>query len=91
MIAALGVLLAKTPDPDTVTPGPIGFLAIAFVGIAVVLLGFDLVRRIRRTTYRAEIQERLAEEARAAERPEPPAPAAPAAPEPPAAPDTPRE
>lgn len=65
MTAILGPLLAATPDPDTVTPGPIGFLAIAFVAVAVVLLGFDLVRRIRRTTYRAEIQERLAEEARA--------------------------
>ena len=79
MIAALGWLMADTPNPDTVTPGPVGFLAIAFVAIAVVLLGFDLVRRIRRTTYRAEIQERLAEEARAAEHGTPNDPEAPAA------------
>lgn len=71
MIAVMGLLLARTPDPDTVTPGPIGFLAIAVVAVAVVLLGFDMVRRIRRTTYRAEIQERLAEEARAAGSPPP--------------------
>lgn len=50
---------APAPDPDTVTPGPVGFLAIFLVGLAVVLLGFDMVRRIRRTTYRAQIKERL--------------------------------
>jgi len=61
--AVTGFVLANTPppefNPDTVTPGPAGFLAILFVVVAVVLLGFDLVRRIRRTTYRAEIAERL--------------------------------
>ncbi|TFC00020.1 MULTISPECIES: hypothetical protein [unclassified Cryobacterium] len=61
--AVTGFMLANTPppefNPDTVTPGPAGFLAILFVVVAVVLLGFDLVRRIRRTTYRAEIAERL--------------------------------
>jgi hypothetical protein len=62
MTYALGLILATTPDPDTVTPGPIGFAAIFFVAIAVVLLGLDMVRRIRRTTYRAEIQERLKNE-----------------------------
>jgi hypothetical protein len=55
-------LVLATPDPDTVTPGPIGFLAIFFVAVAVVLLGLDMVRRIRRTTYRAEIKQRLEEE-----------------------------
>ncbi len=50
------------PDPETVTPGPIGFLAILFVAVAVILLGLDMVRRIRRTTYRSEIQQRLKEE-----------------------------
>ncbi|MCI4659340.1 hypothetical protein E3O44_14470 [Cryobacterium algoricola] len=61
--AVTGFVLANTPppefNPDTVTPGPAGFLAILFVVLAVVALGFDLVRRIRRTTYRAEIAERL--------------------------------
>ncbi len=50
------------PDPETVTPGPLGFLAILFVAVAVILLGLDMVRRIRRTTYRSEIQARLREE-----------------------------
>ena len=61
--ALTGFVSANTPgpefNPDTVTPGPAGFVAILFVVVAVVLLGFDLVRRIRRTTYRAEIAERL--------------------------------
>ena len=56
----LSFVLAVTPPPDdTVTPGPIGFIAIFVVAIATVLLGFDMVRRIRRTTYRAEIKKKL--------------------------------
>lgn len=53
---------APEVDPNSVTPGPVGFAAIFLVAAATVLLGFDMVRRIRRTTYRAEIQERLAAE-----------------------------
>ena len=57
------VVLAATPDPDfdpnTVTPGVVGFVAIFFVAAATVLLCLDVVRRIRRTTYRAEIKARL--------------------------------
>ena len=56
------VLLAAVPDPEKVTPGPVGFLTFFFVAVAVILLAFDMVRRIRRTTYRAEIQQRLKEE-----------------------------
>jgi hypothetical protein len=41
-------------DPNGVTPGVIGFLATAGVGLAVVLLALDLVRRIRRLRYREE-------------------------------------
>jgi hypothetical protein len=61
-MTALSFILAATPDPDTVSPGVIGFFAIFFVAVAVVLLGLDMVRRIRRTTYRAEIKQRLEEE-----------------------------
>ena len=54
----------QTPPPDDlVTPGVVGFFAIFFVAVATVLLGFDLVRRIRRTTYREQIRERLEAEA----------------------------
>ena len=59
----LTVVLAATPDPDfdpnTVTPGVVGFLLFLFVAAATLLLCLDVVRRIRRTTYRAEIKARL--------------------------------
>ncbi|WP_174777019.1 hypothetical protein [Cryobacterium lactosi] len=59
----LGFILSNTPppefNPDTVTPGPWGFFAIFFVAVVTLLLGMDLARRIRRTTYRAEMRERL--------------------------------
>ncbi|MDJ0378338.1 hypothetical protein [Cryobacterium sp. PH31-L1] len=72
MILLINVVLAVTPTPDpdfdptTVTPGVIGFVAFFFVAAATVLLCLDVVRRIRRTTYRAQIKERL--EAEIAER-----------------------
>jgi len=51
-------------NPELVTPGVWGFIAIFVVGVAVLLLGFDMVRRIRRVRYRAEIAAKLdAEEA----------------------------
>ncbi|WP_298037186.1 hypothetical protein [uncultured Microbacterium sp.] len=46
-------------DPDSVTPGPIGFAAIVIVVIAVVLLIWDMNRRVRRVRYREEIREEL--------------------------------
>ncbi|HSP52668.1 MAG TPA: hypothetical protein VLO00_07220 [Cryobacterium sp.] len=59
----VSIVLTATPspefDPNTVTPGPAGFVAIALVAVAAVLLAIDMARRVRRNTYRAEIQERL--------------------------------
>ena len=49
-------------DPDTVTPGVAGFIAIALVALASILLLVDMSRRIRRVRYRGEIRERLEEE-----------------------------
>lgn len=46
-------------DPVLVTPGPWGFVAIAFVAVAVILLVWDMLRRIRRGRYRAEVIEEL--------------------------------
>ena len=55
-------------DPDTVTPGVIGFVVTFLVGAVTVLLVLDLTRRVRRSRYRAEARELLdAEEAAAAE------------------------
>lgn len=46
-------------DPDAVTPGAWGFAIFAFVAILVIVLAFDLVRRIRRVRYREEISRKL--------------------------------
>ena len=55
---------SATIDPDVVTPGFAGFAAIALVAIVAVFLVGDMLRRIRRAGYRAEIDEQLdAEEA----------------------------
>lgn len=68
--AALRFLADATPsptptvNPELVTPGPWGFVVIAFLALAVILLVGDMLRRIRRGRYRAEIREELdAEEA----------------------------
>jgi hypothetical protein len=55
-------------DPDTVTPGVAGFVAIALVTIAAILLMVDMARRIRRVRYRGEIRERLEAEQLQAEK-----------------------
>jgi uncharacterized membrane protein YcjF (UPF0283 family) len=67
-------LIDATPSPvptsnvndDLVTPGVWGFAITAFVMLAVILLIIDMVRRMRRLNYRAEIRERLEAEAAAA-------------------------
>jgi hypothetical protein len=68
----LHLLWTSTPapgeelDPNTVTPGVIGFALTFLIAIAVVLLVIDMVRRIRRINHRAAVNERLdAEEAAA--------------------------
>ena len=49
---------STVPDVD-VTPGVWGFVAIAFVAIATVLIIVDMTRRVRRTRYRGEVRERI--------------------------------
>lgn len=75
-IAALAILrgAAATPSPtgtpaaETVTPGPWGFVVVALLAAAVVLLIWDMLRRIRRARYRAQVREELdAEQAEGAE------------------------
>jgi hypothetical protein len=46
-------------DPALVTPGPWGFAVIVFIALAVILLVWDMMRRIRRGRVRADIQEEL--------------------------------
>lgn len=52
-------------DPNLVTPGVWGFVAIAFLALAVILLIFDMMRRIRRGRYRADVAAQLDAEAEA--------------------------
>ena len=80
----LAAILAATPSPTPTldpaetfySPGTIGFLLTFFVAGAAVLLIFDMVRRVRRVRYRAEIQEKLEAEASEAKAPKPTKPKA---------------
>lgn len=49
-------------DETQVTPGVAGFVVTALVGLVIIFLGFDLVRRLRRSRYRHEIREKIAAE-----------------------------
>ena len=69
----LSTLLAATPSPTPTidpsetwySPGTIGFIMTFFMAAGAIALIFDMVRRIRRVRYRAEIAEKLAAEAAA--------------------------
>lgn len=70
MMMTLLFALEETPlipaievDPNSVTPGVVGFLATLFVAMGVVVIIVDMARRVRRVRYRAEIVERLDREA----------------------------
>lgn len=54
----------RTPDPDSVTPGVLGFLAIFLLAVATLLLMRNLTSRLRRLRYRED--QRLLDERRAA-------------------------
>lgn len=56
----------QTVDPTLVTPGPIGFVVIAVLALAVIVLIWDMMRRIRRGRVRADIDEELMAEEQAA-------------------------
>ncbi|KDA06508.1 hypothetical protein DC31_08855 [Microbacterium sp. CH12i] len=63
---------SMTVDPNSVTPGPAGFIVVVIVVIALVLLIWDMNRRVRRVRYRGEVREELdAEEAARATAEEP--------------------
>ena len=55
---------SMTVAPEAVTPGFVGFAVIVVIVLAVILLIWDMNRRIRRVRYRDEVREELdAEEA----------------------------
>ncbi len=65
----LFAILSETPAPGEViiddtwySPGAVGFLATFGLAAASLLIIWDLVRRIRRVRYRAEIAELLDQE-----------------------------
>lgn len=71
----LSAILAATPVPSETadpsatfySPGTLGFIMTFIVVVAAVALIFDMVRRVRRVRYRAEIQAKLDAEAAGAE------------------------
>jgi hypothetical protein len=54
-------------NPDLITPGVWGFIAILVVAIVTIFLLIDMTRRIRRSRYREEVRLKLEEEQAAAE------------------------
>lgn len=72
--SALAAVAAELPtpsptpavDPQLVTPGPAGFAIMAFIALVVVLLIWDMQRRIRRARYREEVRAELDAEEQAA-------------------------
>ncbi len=65
LLIALATTPSPTPTPslrpglseDQVTPGMWGFIMTAFFVLATTLLIVDMVRRIRRVRYRAQVEE----------------------------------
>jgi len=53
-------------DPNQVTPGLLGFLLTAFIVVLTALLIVDMVRRVRRVRYRAQVEQERAAGAEAA-------------------------
>ena len=81
IFAVLAATPSPTDDPSTqfYSPGTLGFIFTFIMVAGAIILIFDMVKRVRRVRYRAEIQERL--EAEAAEgKTENPTPAMDAAP-----------
>ena len=68
LLIALATAPAPAPTPslrpgldqDQVTPGLLGFLLTAFIVVLTALLIVDMVRRIRRVRYRAQVEEERA-------------------------------
>lgn len=62
MFAILAAEAATNPAETWYSPGVIGFIATFGVTAAAVGLIFDMVRRVRRVRYRAEIEAKIAAE-----------------------------
>lgn len=62
LFAILAAEAATNPAETWYSPGVIGFIATFGVTAAAVALIFDMVRRVRRVRYRAEIEAKIAAE-----------------------------
>ena len=60
-------VMARESFEDQVTPGLLGFLLTAFIVVLTALLIVDMVRRIRRVRYRAQVEEERQAAAEAAD------------------------
>ena len=49
----------KVPNADSVTPGVWGFVITLLIAVVVILLIMDMMRRVRRVRYRAEVNAKL--------------------------------
>ena len=81
IFAFLAATPSPTDDPATqfYSPGTLGFIFTFIMVAGAVILIFDMVKRVRRVRYRAEIQERLEAEAAEGKTATPTMDAAPAA------------
>jgi large-conductance mechanosensitive channel len=67
LLGAIVWLADPTPSPipafegdvNLVTPGVVGFIVTFLIAVATVFLVVDMVRRVRRVRYRAEVQAQL--------------------------------
>lgn len=62
MLTNLGIFFLAEINPDDVTPGVIGFVFTALFAVAVILIGLDLYRRVRRTKIREEVRAEISAE-----------------------------
>jgi hypothetical protein len=89
LVAFLAAAEPASPAATWYSPGVIGFIATFGVTAAAVALIFDMVRRVRRVRYRAEIQAKIDAEQQTSTKAKP-APAARAKPAKPATPAKPK-
>lgn len=54
-------------DPNTVSPGVEGFIFTGLMAVLVIVLGFVLVKRMRKSAYRHQVREQIEAELAAAE------------------------
>jgi hypothetical protein len=62
LLALIPKSATDEPTAISTSPGTIGWVFTSFLAVAAVLLIVDMVRRIRKVRYRAEIQEEISEE-----------------------------